>query len=664
MNKRIMKKEKGITLIALIVTIVILIILAGVSINLLIGEDGLIGRAKKGSDTYSQQQAKEKLELVLVDMQVDKIDNKNYNQNEYLTSKIEENEMTVNGDIVFVNEWKFQIDRNVPKIAKALGKIDGNDNTEYSKEFIRFKEFQYTGNEQSIVLEPGKYKIQCYGAGGGYGKYDDSYKNTPGKGAFTEGILEITETTTLYIYVGQRGGDAPKGSKQPGGIGGYNGGGTGGTDISDNDSGGGGGGATDIRLVGGNWDNEISLNSRIMVAAGGSGSTYSAIGCEGGTINGISLSDEFATQTSGNAFGIAGNGTNSSTVAGSGASGGYYGGYGGIGGGTSNPTTMGGSGSSFISGYEGCNAIKSEGDRTASNQPVHYSEIEFEDGFMQSGINDSNGKVLIFKEVTVIGKFKYTGNEQSIVLEQGNYKIQCYGAGGGYGKYNDSYKNTPGKGAFTEGILEITETTTLYIYVGQRGGDAPKGSKQPGGIGGYNGGGTGGTDISDNDSGGGGGGATDIRLVGGNWDNEISLNSRIMVAAGGSGSTYSAIGCEGGTINGISLSDEFATQTSGNAFGIAGNGTNSSTVAGSGASGGYYGGYGGIGGGTSNPTTMGGSGSSFISGYKGCNAIKSERDRTASNQPVHYSGIKFEDGFMQSGIQTDNGEVVISIFEK
>ena len=128
MNKRIIRKEKGITLIALIITIVILIILAGISINLLIGENGLIGRAKKGSDIYSEQQAKEKLELLLADMQVDKIDNKEYNQNEYLTSKIEENEMTVNGDIVFVNGWQFEIDRSVPKISASLGKGEGEEN--------------------------------------------------------------------------------------------------------------------------------------------------------------------------------------------------------------------------------------------------------------------------------------------------------------------------------------------------------------------------------------------------------------------------------------------------------------------------------------------------------------------------------------------------------
>ena len=48
-----MKKEKnkrydgGITLIALVVTVVVLLILAGVSLNLVIGNEGILTRSKK-----------------------------------------------------------------------------------------------------------------------------------------------------------------------------------------------------------------------------------------------------------------------------------------------------------------------------------------------------------------------------------------------------------------------------------------------------------------------------------------------------------------------------------------------------------------------------------------------------------------------------------------
>ena len=42
-----MKKQTGITLIALVITIIILIILAGVSINLVVGDNGIITTAKR-----------------------------------------------------------------------------------------------------------------------------------------------------------------------------------------------------------------------------------------------------------------------------------------------------------------------------------------------------------------------------------------------------------------------------------------------------------------------------------------------------------------------------------------------------------------------------------------------------------------------------------------
>ena len=45
--------QKGITLVALVVTIIVLIILAGVSISLVLGSDGILGRAKAGRNNYA-----------------------------------------------------------------------------------------------------------------------------------------------------------------------------------------------------------------------------------------------------------------------------------------------------------------------------------------------------------------------------------------------------------------------------------------------------------------------------------------------------------------------------------------------------------------------------------------------------------------------------------
>ena len=49
-----MRQERGITLIALVVTIVVLIILATVSINAVLGQNGIIGKAKQAKESYEK----------------------------------------------------------------------------------------------------------------------------------------------------------------------------------------------------------------------------------------------------------------------------------------------------------------------------------------------------------------------------------------------------------------------------------------------------------------------------------------------------------------------------------------------------------------------------------------------------------------------------------
>ena len=68
-----MKKEKnkkydgGITLVALVVTIVILLILAGVSLNLVIGNEGILTRSKEATNKYGKQAENEQQGLNDVD---------------------------------------------------------------------------------------------------------------------------------------------------------------------------------------------------------------------------------------------------------------------------------------------------------------------------------------------------------------------------------------------------------------------------------------------------------------------------------------------------------------------------------------------------------------------------------------------------------------------
>lgn len=62
-QKRITKNTKGITLIALVVTIIILLILAGVSIAMLTGNNGILSQAGRAKDRTREEAAREKIQL-------------------------------------------------------------------------------------------------------------------------------------------------------------------------------------------------------------------------------------------------------------------------------------------------------------------------------------------------------------------------------------------------------------------------------------------------------------------------------------------------------------------------------------------------------------------------------------------------------------------------
>lgn len=47
------KQEKGITLVALVVTIVVLLILAGVSISMVLGQNGIVTKAQDAKKNYT-----------------------------------------------------------------------------------------------------------------------------------------------------------------------------------------------------------------------------------------------------------------------------------------------------------------------------------------------------------------------------------------------------------------------------------------------------------------------------------------------------------------------------------------------------------------------------------------------------------------------------------
>lgn len=242
-------------------------------------------------------------------------------------------------------------------------------------------DFEYSGDYSSFIAPASLvYKFEAWGAQGGAAVTDGNVHTvlTGGEGAYTSGYMHLDEGEHIYVYVGQR--PSSKSGGKANNPGGWNGGGTGTWDHKDNDSSGGGGGATDFRIYNSIlvdfdelvWNNAKNLRNRIMVAAGGAGSGWaSANRPYGGALQSTPAynNNNIATQTSGNAFGVGGSGTNTATSSGiSGGGGGYWGGHKGVA--STTTAAVGTGGSSFISGYTGAVAVESEN----SNSPRFASD--------------------------------------------------------------------------------------------------------------------------------------------------------------------------------------------------------------------------------------------------------------------------------------------------
>ena len=92
--------DAGITLVALVVTIIVLLILAGITINMVLGKNGLIQKSKIAKEKYEEAAEMEKLELAFAAYQIGNY-NGEFNADDFKT-KVEEQglnaSVTVNED--------------------------------------------------------------------------------------------------------------------------------------------------------------------------------------------------------------------------------------------------------------------------------------------------------------------------------------------------------------------------------------------------------------------------------------------------------------------------------------------------------------------------------------------------------------------------------------
>ena len=134
-KKKVLKREKGITLIALVITIIVLLILAGVSIAMLTGDNGIITQAKLAKEKTEEAKIKE-------EQQLESILNK-------ITSEVPSEEG--------YNESK---NVNSPKVATGMIpiKYNGTDWVVCSKEDPEWYNYDNTKKWANIMLSDGTYK--------------------------------------------------------------------------------------------------------------------------------------------------------------------------------------------------------------------------------------------------------------------------------------------------------------------------------------------------------------------------------------------------------------------------------------------------------------------------------------------------------------------------
>ena len=200
------KDKKAITLIALVITIIVLLILAGVSIKLVTGENGLISRAEIAKEKSEVEGYIEQIELIRADLQMqdehyqrpnlDSLNNALKTENWVNSTEINKNEnperielKTKEGYIIYITETSAEY--------KGKGEIK---NITYTIKFDKNDELA-TGEMDNITAmkkEDTKLTANNYEKDG----YSFVNWNTKSDGTGTkyenEGTVNIVEDITLY----------------------------------------------------------------------------------------------------------------------------------------------------------------------------------------------------------------------------------------------------------------------------------------------------------------------------------------------------------------------------------------------------------------------------------------------------------------------------------
>ena len=172
MKKTNAKKEKlkkntnkGITLIALVITIIVLLILAGVSISMLTGENGVLTKATQSQEEAEIAQLKEQSELARQGvMSGDIAQGKTTNREDIINAIQKEVGGSVDGNLITTEDGKYEIMVKDDNTIEVVEKGQGYKDAEYSEpapesdfrwttlEDGTVRIFEYLGTEASLKI--------------------------------------------------------------------------------------------------------------------------------------------------------------------------------------------------------------------------------------------------------------------------------------------------------------------------------------------------------------------------------------------------------------------------------------------------------------------------------------------------------------------------------
>ena len=133
--KNNVNKDKGITLIALVLTAILLLIIAGVVISISLDKNSIFKRAQEATDTYTEAEIREQLQIAIIEVQVDY-----YLQNETGTFR----------NFIFSTETG----KGQEKLKAILGESNLTFDSENNK--IIYKGYEYEIAEDGMLTKVGE----------------------------------------------------------------------------------------------------------------------------------------------------------------------------------------------------------------------------------------------------------------------------------------------------------------------------------------------------------------------------------------------------------------------------------------------------------------------------------------------------------------------------